>query len=402
MKPLPRSLPVAALLLQVAAALPIPATPLQVPKSAPLPGQVQPEAPGTLPAPRLPKLTLNPPMPQVSRVQYLSNGHIEVASALVLLSPQEAVSARSVAAEAVRRSFAARPQLNEVDVSVYNKGTYGGFGGPLPLLTISVPRARLSELGAWAQGGAYDRAWEASSLPEAARNEVTADKIKETSVNFYGAGHPAKPSSGVQGGLLYMGSRKAPIMALTFDDAPHPMFEPLLLDLLRRGHVRATFFVIGRNAQAYPYFIRDIVEQGHEVGNHTYHHVRLPGLPLTAVNQEISRANQVLQGITNQLVKFFRPPGGDYTPATLSAARSQGLTTVFWTDDPADFQNPGDAVLTHRFSRHLQAGGIILLHDNAPQTLQVFQQFLQAAARRHLTLGTVSDMLRGRVTVKEP
>lgn len=396
---------------QAAATLPIPATPLQpARKSTALPGQVQPIAPGTQAAPRLPELTLTPAIPQVSKIQYLSNGHIEVASAVVLLTPAEAGMARQIAAEVVRRTFEARPLLSEVDVSVYNKGTYGGFGGPLPLLTISAPRPRLAEVALWAQGENYDRAWEALSLPASARNEVIADKVKETNITFYGnqtdnAKEQTKRKvsrlvGGIQDGLLYMGKKSLPVVALTFDDAPHPLFEPLLLDLLRRGQVHATFFVIGRNAQAYPYFIRDMVEQGHEVANHTYHHVRLPGLPVSVATQELQQTNQILQGITGQPVRFFRPPGGDYTAATLSAARAQGLTTVFWTDDPADFQNPGSAVLTNRFSRHLEAGGIILLHDNAPQTLEVFGNFLNAAYKRKLAMSTVSEMLQARPGVK--
>lgn len=413
-------------LAQAATTLPIPATPLRtlpnlpsttsipsaanVPalptKRAALPGQVQPVAPGTRTAPRIPELTLNPPIAQVGRIQYLSNGHIEVASAVVLLTPAEAGMARQISNEVIKRTFAARPALSEVDVSVYNKGTYGGFGGPLPLLTISAPRTRLAEVELWAHGENYDRAWEAGALPAAVRNEVIADKVKENSINFYGdVGDSVKEQNkrqvsrlvgGIQDGLLYMGKKSIPVVALTFDDAPHPMFEPLLLDLLRRGQVHATFFVIGRNAQAYPYFIRDMVAEGHEVANHTYHHVRLPGLPITVAAQELRQTDQVLQGITGQTVRFFRPPGGDYTAATLAAARAQGLTTVFWTDDPADFQNPGNAVLTNRFSRRLDAGGIILLHDNAPQTLEVFGNFLDAAYKRKLALSTVSGMLSAR------
>ncbi len=395
------------LLVQAATTLPIPATPIKpLRRAAPLPGEVQPVAPRTLAAPAIPQLLLAPPISQVNRIQYLSNGHIEVANAVVLLSPAEEGQARQIAAEVVRRTFAARSKLNEVDISVYRRGTYGGFGGPLPLLTASVPRPRLPEMNGWASGDAYDRAWEAATTTTpAARNEVISTQVKENNITFYGNSSEAMKDEtqrkvsrlvGVQNGLLYRGEDSLPVAALTFDDAPHPMFEPLLLDLLRRGQVHSTFFVIGRNAQAYPYFIRDMVAEGHEVANHTYHHVRLPPLPIAAVTQEIRQTNQALQDITGQPVRFFRPPGGDYTAATLAASRSLGLTTVFWTDDPADFQNPGHAVLTNRFSRNLEPGGIILLHDNALQTLQVFANFLNAAYKRKLALTTLSEMLSAR------
>ena len=370
-----------------------------------LPGQTQPIAPGTRRAAPIPELTLTPPMPQVSHIKYLSNGHIEVAGAVLLLLPTEVAQARNLAATAAARALAARPSLSEVDVSVYNKAGYGGFGGPLPILTLSAPRARLADVARWAAGGAYERAWEAAGSPPpgSLQSETIADRVREKTINFFGnvteklqdAGNrdASRTKGGIHNGLLYGGNVSRPVAALTFDDAPHPMYEPLLLDLLRRGQVKATFFAIGRNARAYPYFVRDMVQQGHEVGNHTYHHVRLPPLPVSSAVTELRLTNAVLQGVTGQPVRYFRPPGGDYTPATLDAARSQSLVTVFWTDDPADFQNPGDEVLETRFERRLRPGGIILLHDNAQETINVFGDFLAFARGRGVTLTTVSGLL---------
>ena len=360
-------------------------------------------APGTRRAAPIPELDLLPPMPQVLTLQYLGNGHIEVAGAVVLLQPAEVASARKIAAQVVGRALAARPNLAEVDVSVYNKAGYGGFGGPLPILTLSAPRSRLLDVAAWAAGGRYERAWEAASSPPLVPDERIADKVREETINFFGNVEErlqdgrqraqSRALGGIQNGLLYGGNPAVPLAALTFDDAPHPMYEPLLLDLLRRENIKATFFVIGRNARAYPYFVRDMVQQGHEVGNHTYHHVRLPALPLEAALNELRLTNQVLEGLIRQPIRFFRPPGGDYTPQTLAAAQSLGLSTVFWTDDPGDFQNPGDGILEHRFDRRLHPGGIILLHDNAQETLQVFGNFLNVARQRKIELTTISGLL---------
>ncbi|MFC4454863.1 polysaccharide deacetylase family protein [Deinococcus sonorensis] len=368
-----------------------------------LPGQLQPLAPGTLTAPRLPTLTLTPPLPGVVKVEYLSNGHIEVAGAILTLGAPERPEVRARVLALATRVLAARPSLSEVDLSVYDRSSYGGFGGPLPLLTASVPRARLNDFLAWTQGrGAYDRVWlNPVSLPAPPRQ--LSEPVRELSVNFLGsladraadAVHhtTAKVLGGVQGGLLYHGLPLTRLAALTFDDAPHPIFEPLLLDLLQRSGIHATFFVIGRNARAYPYFVQDMISQGHEVGNHTYHHVRLPPLSAAQAALEMQQASLVIRSITGQPVRYFRPPGGDYTPATLRAASQQGLTTVFWTDDPGDFQNPGEAVLQRRYLRHLGRGGIVLLHDNAPEMLQVLPAFLQLARQRRVVLGTVGQLV---------
>ncbi|WP_235514259.1 polysaccharide deacetylase family protein [Deinococcus sp. Leaf326] len=383
---------------------------LPLPAAAPAgtPGQVQPVAPGTRPAPAIPTLTLTPPVPQVYRTEYLSNGFIEVAHAVITLTPAERPLARVLAATVAARVFAARPTLAEVDLSVYDKGSYAGFGGPLPLLTASVPQARLGAMTAWALGQErpgqppYDRAWvNPGNLP--AYREP--DRVREVGPTLVGPGSPSRQSAaqiaqttarirgGLQGGFLYRARRGTEgLAALTFDDAPHPMYEPLLLDLLRRAGAKATFFVIGRNAAAYPYFVRDMAAQGHEVANHTYHHVRLPPLPTAEATDEMRWANEVLQGLTGKPVRYFRPPGGEYTPATLAAAQSLGLTTVFWTDDPGDFQNPGDALLGARLRRNLRPGGIVLLHDNAPQTLDVLREFLRVARRSGINLTTVGGL----------
>ena len=366
------------------------------------PGQVQPVAPGTLAAPRLPRLTLDPAIPEVQKVEYMGNGHIEVAGAVLTLTPDDYPRARALAGYVARRVLAAREQLNEVDISVYDKASYGGFGGPLPLLTASVPRERLGDFLEWSAGkDSYERAW-LSSTPGAAPVRPP-DRVRELSVNFLGSladktadavrHTTAKVLGGVQGGLLYRGNSRTALSALTFDDAPHPMYEPLLLDLLRRSDIHATFFVIGRNARAYPYFVRDMVAQGHEVGNHTYHHVRLPPLPIATATQEMVLASQVIQGVTGKPVRYFRPPGGDYTPATLRAAEGLGLTTVFWTDDPGDFQNPGVEVLIERYTRTLRRGGIVLLHDNAPEMLQALPTLLQIAKDRRIELDTVGVLV---------
>ncbi|WP_229776062.1 polysaccharide deacetylase family protein [Deinococcus ruber] len=373
----------------------VPATP---------PGQVQPVAPNTLAAPKIPLLKLVPSIPEVRKVEYLSNGYIEVAGAVLTVAEGDRPRARALAGYAARRILATRPQLDEVDVSVYDRGSYAGFGGPLPILTASVPRLRLEEFLNWADGhGSYDRAWVNAKAPTPPIRQP--DTVRELTVNFLGAladraadavhHTTAKVLGGVQGGLLYHGSARQPLTALTFDDAPHPMYEPLLLDLLRRADARATFFVIGRNARAYPYFVRDMAEQGHEVANHTYHHVRLPGLPIAEATAEMQEADAVLQGITGKPVRYFRPPGGDYTPATLRAAEALGLTTVFWTDDPGDFQNPGDNVLLERYTRMLRRGGIVLLHDNAPEMLQVLPAFLRLAVQHRIDLNTVGTLVAG-------
>ena len=96
----------------------------------------------------------------------------------------------------------------------------------------------------------------------------------------------------------------------------------------------------------------------------------------------------LIVGITPVLRKVrvnFRPPGGRFSSATLKTVRSLGLTVAFWTDDPADFNNPGRQVLETRFTRFLKSGGILLLHDNARQTAQILPDLVNDARTRACT-----------------
>ncbi|KQR01079.1 polysaccharide deacetylase family protein [Deinococcus sp. Leaf326] len=369
-----------------------------------VPGEVQPLAPGARPAETLPRLTLSPAIAELERLEYRGNGFIEVAHAVALLpaSDQTLARRRALALEVASRALAARPELSEVDVSVYDRATYGGFGGPLPLFTASVPRARLADFRAYAQDqGSYDRVYEGGT-PATIPPTVVA-RVREDALTFFGSASErlrqsltqsvSQSRGGERDGLLFRGPTNRRVAALTFDDAPHPLYEPLLLDLLRRAGVRATLFVIGRNAVAYPYFVRDMVAQGHEVGNHTYHHVRLPGLSPAQVQAELAQANTAISAVTGQPVRYFRPPGGDYSPLTLQVARQEGLITTFWTDDPGDFDNPGDAVVESRLVSHLRPGGIVLQHDNAPEAIDVLRGFLRVARERGVALTTVGEMV---------
>ncbi|UWX63561.1 polysaccharide deacetylase family protein [Deinococcus rubellus] len=371
----------------------------------PAPGQIQPVAPGTRTAPRLQTLALTPPLPEVKTVEVLSNGFVRAAHAIILLSGAQTTDGRAtqLALLAAERTYRAAPDLLEVDVSVYRAKGYAGFGGPLPLLTLSVPRERLATVRTSVQTDQYDRIW---INPQIDTPEVIAPpaKLLEKVPVFVGSRAEqlkqqlqqslSHARGGVRGGLLFQGPSSRRQVALTFDDGPHPLYFPLVLDLLRRADVKATFFLIGRNAVAYPYFVQDLVRGGFEIANHTFHHVRLPSLSTLQIKTELSSTNTLLTQLGGQNVLYFRPPGGRYSTRVLNIARQLGLTTVFWTDDPGDFQNPGVETVEARFGKRLRPGGIILLHDNALDGLLALPDLLKVARQRGYTVTTVGALGR--------
>ena len=179
---------------------------------------------------------------------------------------------------------------------------------------------------------------------------------------------------------------------MTFDDGPHPVYTLELLDVLRRTHTPATFFVVGEQVQKNPGLVRLEVAEGNEVGDHTFDHVNLTVVPPELVAYEVSACDAAITKATGAPVRFFRPPGGEYNGEVLRQVASQGFITTAWTDDPGDFMKPPPKVIFQRTVAHLENGAIILMHDGIPETIQALPSIIAAARRRGYQFVTVSQL----------
>ena len=193
---------------------------------------------------------------------------------------------------------------------------------------------------------------------------------------------------------LKRGSPNRKWVALTFDDGPHPNTTPRLLSILKAHHAKATFFLVGMMAEAYPDLVLEEQQAGHLIANHTYHHVNLTKIHDNDVGTELEACGLVLQHITGQKPKFFRPPGGDYNPVVLKIAENLGYRMVLWTDDPGDYSNPGNQVIVSRLLKRLSQGGILVLHDGPLQTLDILPKILSSLEKEGYTLVTLEDYCR--------
>lgn len=182
-------------------------------------------------------------------------------------------------------------------------------------------------------------------------------------------------------------------IALTFDDGPHLDFTPKLLAVLKQCNVKATFFVVGEMAEKYPNLVRAEIAAGHCVGNHTYHHVNLNKIPPEYVATEIKTCGEVIRSITGKAPHLFRPPGGDYNRQVAQVTVALDYTMVLWTDDPGDYANPGDDIITSRLLNRVSSGGIILVHDGSTQTLTALPKIIKNLKDRGYKFVTVDEML---------
>lgn len=194
---------------------------------------------------------------------------------------------------------------------------------------------------------------------------------------------------------IIRGDIRKPRIALTFDDGPHPVYTLQLLDILRRTHTPATFFVVGKQVEKNPALVQLEVAEGHQVGNHTYDHVNLTLIPPELIAYEMDQCDAAIKKATGSSARFFRPPGGDYNGNVIRDAAQRGYITTLWTNDPGDFQKPLPEVILKRSLEHLENGAIILMHDGIPQTLQILPQFIDEARKRGYQFVTISQLARG-------
>ncbi len=151
-------------------------------------------------------------------------------------------------------------------------------------------------------------------------------------------------------------------IALTFDDGPHPVYTAEILDILKEYEIKATFFVIGTNAEGYPDLIRREIEDGHEIGNHTYTHTRIPTISNDELCREVLSCETAIK--TNSYSPYlFRPPEGRYDSADLETLTRLGYSVVLWSVDTDDWSGASTEHIVNAVRNEIKGGGIILCHD---------------------------------------
>ena len=193
---------------------------------------------------------------------------------------------------------------------------------------------------------------------------------------------------------LMRGPTTGKYIALTFDDGPHPLYTPRILEILRRYNVKATFFVVGMMAERYPTLVKAELGGGHDVGNHTYHHVNLNMTPPAYVATEIKACGEVLASIAGKAPHLFRPPGGDYNDNVAEVSDALGYQMILWTDDPGDYASPGEDVIEQRILDAASPGGIILIHDGVQQTIDVLPKIIKDLKSQGYEFVTIDEMFR--------
>jgi peptidoglycan/xylan/chitin deacetylase (PgdA/CDA1 family) len=178
------------------------------------------------------------------------------------------------------------------------------------------------------------------------------------------ARRPAPAMRFLHGPFVTSRHDRSSVVSLTFDDGPHPLRTPAVLDRLRRYRTRATFYLIGERVAAAPTLPERIVGDGHALGNHTFSHPSFAPFAAAEPLRELTRCQAAVP-----LATTFRPPYGRLTPGVLLAARRLGLPVVTWSIDSGDWlcRCEADAVAcAHQILELVRPGDIVLLHDDRP------------------------------------
>lgn len=209
------------------------------------------------------------------------------------------------------------------------------------------------------------------------------------------------PSSLLYGEVCYRGPRVEKLVALTFDDGPSLPYTVQILDILDKYDVEATFFLIGQNVEMYPAIAREIVERGHQVGNHTYTHADLLKIDRKQIAKEIKATTEIIETATGVLPRVFRPPHGFRDPVVLEKARENNLQVIQWSIMARDWTKPGVEAIAARIVQKVHNGSIILLHDGAginqggdrSQTVTATELIIQKLQQQGYRFVTVDTLL---------
>ncbi|NBH10389.1 glycosyltransferase [Amycolatopsis sp. SID8362] len=189
-------------------------------------------------------------------------------------------------------------------------------------------------------------------------------------------------------------------IALTFDDGPDPVWTPRILEVLRKHQVHATFFVIGAQVVAEPGLVRQLVEDGNEVGVHTFTHADLGPRPAWQRTLQLRETQLAIVGATGRTTTLLRPPYSstndaldDATWAAIQQADAEGYLTVLTTRDTEDWRHPGVDRIVANGTAGGKNGQVVLMHDSGgdrTQTVAALDRLLTQYQRQGIVVGTVS------------
>ncbi len=187
-------------------------------------------------------------------------------------------------------------------------------------------------------------------------------------------------------------SRTSPVrtVALTFDDGPHAVYTPRLLEGLRRRKVHASFFLIGQNIDGKEEIVRQMYRDGHLIGNHSQDHLQLTAEDAESACMQIAYTNEKIEAITGEAPAYVRPPFGSWSEELESRVP---MTVALWNLDPLDWKSQNKDAVVSYVEDHVEDGSIILLHDVYESSVEAALELVDTLSGEGYNFVTVDEML---------
>lgn len=181
-----------------------------------------------------------------------------------------------------------------------------------------------------------------------------------------------------------------PKIAITFDDGPDPVWTPQLLDGLKERGAKASFFLMGKQAEAYPELVLRIQEEGHLIGNHTYSHIQLNQKNRKVFKEELVKTNELLTKITGEEVAFVRPPYGSWDK---SLEAELTMFPVLWTIDPMDWSSSNVSGIVKKVTDEAKENSVILMHDAYSSSVTAALEIVDKLQKEGYEFVTVDELM---------
>lgn len=188
-------------------------------------------------------------------------------------------------------------------------------------------------------------------------------------------------------------------VALTFDDGPDSKYTPKILDILKENKVKATFFLVGKNAEKYPDIVKRIVKEGHTLGNHSWDHSKLTELTSEQISEEIAKTDRVLKSVTGHVPTLFRAPYGAVNKKVEADVAASGHKLASWSVDTRDWDGTSVAGIMEYVKKQTKPGGIVLQHSaggknsNLDNTVEALPELIDYLRQNGYTLVSAAELL---------
>lgn len=191
---------------------------------------------------------------------------------------------------------------------------------------------------------------------------------------------------------IYKGHPDKKMVSFLINVAWGNEYIPSMLETLKKHNVKATFFLEGRWVKKYPDLAKMILEEGHEIGNHSYSHPNLEASTEGRIKQELKKTNEMIKATLGIEPTWFAPPSGSYRDAVVRIAAEMKMGTIMWTVDTVDWKKPPPQVIVSRINQKVHPGAMILMHPTASAS-SALEPMIKTLLEKEYRIANVSTLL---------